>query len=253
LNSYNDIQSLFNDASGDGKSTKTRAADYLFVVDSGFSHTTVTPVVKGRPVQEAVRRLDVGGKQLTHYLTELLAIHEISLKEDPWIANEVKEATCFVSDDFRRDMERTWRGHEMDPTIAVDVQLPDYQEFPNVVVRPFQAKDQASKAKSNIATVGNERFQVPELLFNPSDVGMHEAGLPELVLQSINALPEGLRPDMLARVLVVGGNAKIPGFADRLWVPNVLHLAHLNADTAKRCRNPATSSRRVRGESRSCS
>jgi actin-related protein 6 len=216
LNCYNDVQSLFNNTSGGGKSTAIGATDFLLVIDSGFSHTTVTPVVKGRPIHDAVRRLDIGGKHLTNYLTELLAIHEISLKEDPWIANEVKEATCFVSDNFRRDMERTWRAHEMDPPVAVDVQLPDYQEYFKAIARPYSAKDQASKSKANIATLGNERFQVPELLFNPNDVGMHEAGLPELVLQSVGILPEGLRPDMLANILVVGGNARIPGFVERL-------------------------------------
>jgi actin-related protein 6 len=191
----------------------------VLVVDSGFSHTTVTPVVDGRPVHAAIRRLDVGGKHLTNYLAELLAIHEISLKEDPWIPNELKEAVCFVSDDFKRDMERTWRGHRMDPSVVVDCQLPDYQEISNVVIKPYEAKDQMHKTKFNITTVGNERFQVPEILFHPSDVGMAQAGVPGLIAQSIGALPEGLRPVMFENIFAVGGNSKIPGYLQRLSVP----------------------------------
>lgn len=190
----------------------------MLVVDSGFSHTTVTPVVDGRPVHAAVRRLDVGGKHLTNYLVELLAVHEISLKEDPWIANELKEAVCFISDDFNRDMERTWRGHRMDPSIVVDCQLPDYQQTSNVVIQPYEAKDQMHKTKHSITTVGNERFQVPEILFHPSDVGLAQAGVPGLIAQSIGALPEGLRPVMFENILAVGGNTKIPGYLQRLSV-----------------------------------
>ena len=29
--------------------------------------------------------------------------------------------------------------------------------------------------------VSNERFSVPEVLFNPSDIGINEAGLPEML------------------------------------------------------------------------
>jgi actin-related protein 6 len=29
--------------------------------------------------------------------------------------------------------------------------------------------------------IGNERFAVPEVLFNPSDIGINEAGIPEML------------------------------------------------------------------------
>jgi actin-related protein 6 len=191
-------------------------AEFVLVVDSGFSHTTVTPLISGRPVHSAIRRLNVGGKHLTNHLADLLAIHEINLKEDPWIANEVKEACCFVTDNFQRDMERTWREHNMDPTVVIDVQLPDYQEFPIPIVKPYKPRDAFNKNKAGLATLGNERFQAPEILFNPSDIGMAAVGLPRLILKSIGLLPEGLHASMLSNILVVGGNVLIPGFIQRL-------------------------------------
>ena len=190
----------------------------MLVVDSGFSHSTATPLINGAPVQPSIRRLDIGGKHLTNYLAELLAIHEISLKEDPWIANEVKEECCFVSNDFQRDVERTWRGHQMDPSIVVDCQLPDYQHNSKVIVKSYEPRDQVFKNKSNITTVGNERFQVPEILFKPGDIGMREGGLADVVIESIFSLPTSLQPVMFENILVVGGNAKIPGFLQRLYV-----------------------------------
>jgi actin-related protein 6 len=191
--------------------------EYTVVVDSGYSHTTVTPLINGRPVQPAIRRLDIGGKHLTNYLAELLAIREVSLKEDPWIANQLKEKCCFVTDNLKRDIERTWRRHDMDPSIVVDCQLPDYVHSSDVIVKPYEPKDDMLKNKSNIATLGNERFQVPEILFNPGDIGMREGGLAEVILQSICSLPMSLQSVMLENVLVVGGNANIPGFIERLY------------------------------------
>ena len=67
-------------------------------------------------------------------------------------------------------------------------------------------------------TLGNERFTVPELLFNPGDIGMKQAGLPDTIMQSMSGLPPGLWTAMLSNILVVGGNANLPGFVDRLFV-----------------------------------
>ena len=39
--------------------------------------------------------------------------------------------------------------------------------------------------------MNNERFAVPELLFRPSDVGIHEMGITEAVVHAINTTPKG--------------------------------------------------------------
>ena len=108
-------------------------AECLLVVDSGFSHTTVTPLLRGRPIQQAVRRLDIGGKFLTNYLKELISIRHYNMLDETHLMNEVKEAICFVSGDFKRDLERIWKGasgkqrivREGEREIVVDYVLPD--------------------------------------------------------------------------------------------------------------------------------
>ncbi|KAI9788240.1 MAG: Actin- protein 6 [Piccolia ochrophora] len=65
-------------------------------------------------------------------------------------------------------------------------------------------------------TLGNERFVVPELLFRPGDIGMEQAGIAELITHSLATLPGALWPALLANVVVVGGNAHMPGFVERL-------------------------------------
>lgn len=39
--------------------------------------------------------------------------------------------------------------------------------------------------------MNNERFCVPEVLFHPSDIGIHEMGIPEAIVHCVESLPEG--------------------------------------------------------------
>ena len=87
--------------------------------------------------------------------------------------------------------------------------------------------------------LGNERFTVPELLFNPGDIGMKQAGLPEAVMQTMSGLPPGLWPSMLSNILVIGGNAKFDGFLARLYVMLKLFV-NILINYAQIFRNTAT-------------
>lgn len=206
----------------------------LLLIDSGFSHTIVTPLIHGRPIQLAIRRLDIGGKFLTNYLKELVSIRHYNMMDETHLMSEVKEAVCYVTEDFTGDLERTWKGGVGDQrktkedrnAIVVDYVLPDYNSHKQGYVRPSDPTLAARMRKLGLAaggeamedfmTLGNERFTVPEILFHPSDVGMKQAGLPEMIMQCLEALPVGLWPAMLANVVLVGGNAKMPGLLRRL-------------------------------------
>ncbi|KAL9037153.1 MAG: hypothetical protein Q9214_005826 [Letrouitia sp. 1 TL-2023] len=234
LNAYHDVQCLFG-AVARKPEVDVVPAECLLVVDSGFSHSTVTPLVNGRPIQQAVRRLDVGGKMLTNYLKELVSIRHYNLMNEDHLVNDAKEQVCFVSSDFRRDLESTWKGASESrkqrdgnaEDIVVDYVLPDYNAATKGFMRPHDPSLAARVRKmgamanpggvvEDFMTLGNERFSVPELLFNPGDIGMQEAGLSETVFQSLSGLPPGLWPAMLGNILVVGGNALIKGFVERL-------------------------------------
>ena len=39
--------------------------------------------------------------------------------------------------------------------------------------------------------MNNERFAIPELLFHPTDVGIHEMGVAEALVYAVESLPEG--------------------------------------------------------------
>lgn len=62
-----------------------------------------------------------------------------------------------------------------------------------------------------------ERFQIPEVLFSPSDIGINEGGISDMVRQiSSSRVPSVMEPLMLSNIIVGGGNTKLPGFAKRL-------------------------------------
>jgi actin-related protein 6 len=236
LNAYNDIQTMFKAPPRD--TTKPLLpAEIILLIDSGYSHTTITPLLQGRPIQSAVRRLDIGGKLLTNHLTRLLSLRQYDMRNDTYLVNEIKEACCYVSTDFKADMEATWKGpkgdrreiYETGGGIAKDYVLPDFHQRTKGEVRDHDPArtgnlkkqlqtGQPAEAAEDVLTLRNERFTVPELLFHPTDIGLRQSGIAQLVLDSLSGLPFGLWPGFLANIIVVGGNANIEGFLWRLQV-----------------------------------
>ena len=200
----------------------------LLVVDVGHSHSTITPLYRDKPLHSACRRLEVGGKTLSNALREALS-RTIEVQREDWIVQEIKEDLCYVSQSFTSDLERAWRGGMKDPrpvdtSIVVDYVLPDYEDIKRGFQRPhdphMSRKERAlgmnGGRREHVITIANERFTIPELMFNPMDIGMQQEGLAGTLLQSIYSLPQALWQPFLANILVVGGSSKFPGFMARL-------------------------------------
>ncbi len=64
--------------------------------------------------------------------------------------------------------------------------------------------------------LSTERFAIPEILFNPSDVGIGQLGLAETIVQSIEACDPIYREALYHNILLTGGNVKISFFRERL-------------------------------------
>jgi len=235
LNAWNNTPSIFGDSVNVQQHEPAAPADCLLVVDSGYSHTTITPVYRGKPIQRAIRRLDVGGKFLTNHLKDLISLRQYHMLDETYIVNQVKESVCFVSQNFSLDMERTWKGNLNKKTpdypdgAVVEYVLPDPTANRKGYVRPFDSTAAAKRRKDilsgattpgmsaeDVLLLGNERFTVPESLFTPTDIGIKSPGIPEIIMQSLSVLPSELQPAFLGNVLVVGGTSLLSGFLERL-------------------------------------
>ncbi|EAA11637.4 AGAP005857-PA [Anopheles gambiae str. PEST] len=187
------------------------------VVEMGFSFTHVVPFVKGCKVREAIRRIDVGGKVLTNHLKEIISYRQLNVMDESYVINQVKEDSCFVSQNFNEDM-RIARKRIPDNTILREYVLPDYTQIRRGFLRKPNESGGAGDGGEELQTVrlGNERFVIPEILFHPSDVGIQQMGVPEAIVDAINLCPEETRPHLFANIVVCGGCALFPGMQSRV-------------------------------------
>ncbi|CEP12602.1 hypothetical protein [Parasitella parasitica] len=185
----NDLGRLFGD------NPSASVADCALVVDSGYSFTHIVPFLKGKAISEGVRRINVGGKLLTNQLKEVVSFRSYDMMEESYIINDVKEKCCFVSKDVYQDLNIcSTTGHIRSRTATADKTLADQQ----------------------ILAMNNERFMIPEILMHPSDIGLEQAGIPEAILQSVNACDPAIHGLLYANIILVGGNANIPGYVERI-------------------------------------
>lgn len=64
--------------------------------------------------------------------------------------------------------------------------------------------------------LGNERFADNELLFNPSDIGIQQMGLPETIAHVISNMAEELQGMFWAHIGIVGGLGNVEALGERL-------------------------------------
>ena len=161
------------------------------VIDSGDGVTTVYPIYEGHNCRNAIRRIDFGGKDLTHYLMKLLNENErnpiqFATTSDREIVRDMKEKLCYVSSNY--NLERASEHEQKSYT------LPDGQ----------------------LINLGKEMFQCPEAMFDPSLFGMDFPGVHQLVYDSLMACDIDTRRDFYCNLIISGRNTMFSGFPERL-------------------------------------
>ncbi|KAG6854285.1 hypothetical protein C0991_008533 [Blastosporella zonata] len=216
-------------------------AECVVVIDSGFSYTHVVPILNGNIIWSAVKRLDVGGKLLTNQLKELVSFRQWNMMDETYIMNDVKESCCYVSQNFKSDLETCRFNPQINPIVQQYV-LPDLTSNRKGHIR--KSDDLVAEA-DQILVMNNERFSVPELLFRPDDVGLEQAGLPATIALSISLLPSDLQGLFWANIGLVGGCTKFPGFRSRL-MSELLSFAPIDCEVViYECNEPITEAYRA--------
>lgn len=187
------------------------------VIDTGYSFTHIVPYYRGKIVEGAVKRIDVGGKLLTNYLKEIVSYRQLHVMDETYVMNQVKEDACFVSQNFGNDMEIARRRGTAN-SIMREYVLPDFTNRRRGYVREQVTKSSNQKPETDeqCLKLANERFAIPEVLFHPSNIGIDQMGIPEAIAHAISLTPKEMHPHLYANIIVTGGNALFSGFEERL-------------------------------------
>lgn len=181
----------------------------------GFSFTHIVPFVKGKRVKKAIRRIDIGGKVLTNHLKEIISYRQLNVMDESYVINQVKEDTCFVSQNFYADMDNA-RKRYPENKIVREYVLPDFTAIKRGYLRDLTSGKQHQTPDQQTLRLGNERFTIPELLFHPSDVGIHQMGIAEAILDACKSCPDKAMPHLLKNIVIIGGCSAFSGIEQRL-------------------------------------
>lgn len=172
------------------------------VLESGHGCTYVVPVFEGFAVPHATYRLEYGGGDVSYYLTRMMnpyiceAIPEfafdLSNREHCRILHDIKAKVCYVAADFEMELEAA-SGLFANRTQKV-YQFPDGTQF----------------------RVGEERFRCAEALFQPSLVGLEDAGIHEIINECIKKCDLDIRNQLYNNIILSGGNTMFPHLPQRL-------------------------------------
>ena len=159
------------------------------VLDVGEGVTHAVPVYEGFALPHSVTRSDVAGRDVTRQMQLLLRRSGLSFTTtaEADLVKTMKEESCFVTrtpvaDDSTEKESRT------------QYTLPDGQGV----------------------TLSTERYQAPNILFDPSLIGSEEAGVADILVDSIMKSDIDLRSTLFSQVVLAGGSTLLPGFGDRM-------------------------------------
>lgn len=159
---------------------KSKNENNCLIIDSGYSFTHVVPFIDGYKISTHMKRIDVGGKALTNYLKEIISYRQINVLDETYVINQMKEDCCYISTNFWKDLNTAKKSNNK---LSCNYILPDF----NVYKRGFVFEKDKHTIPSHCQSIrmNNERFQVPELLFNPSDINIDQIGISATIMYVI--------------------------------------------------------------------
>lgn len=163
------------------------------VMDSGDGVSHTVPIYEGYALPHAVKRLDLAGRALTDWLCKLLKTSQstsFTTSAELETVRDMKEKLAYISRDYEAECRSADDSNDIDQTY----ELPD----------------------GNTITIGKERFQCPEALFQPSLTGKEAKGIHSLTFDSIMACDLDIRKDLYENIVLSGGTTMFDGIGERM-------------------------------------
>ncbi|XP_021485830.1 actin-related protein T1 [Meriones unguiculatus] len=159
------------------------------VLDSGDGVTCTVPIYEGYSLPHGITKLYLAGRDITEHLTRLLLAKGYTF---PCILNkavvdDIKKKACSVS----------W-GYE------------DKYNCYHQALKEYKLPD------GNVIQMSDHLCQVPEVLFTPDHLGIHDLGISKMVCNSIAKCDADIQETLFAEIVLSGGTTLFPGLQDRL-------------------------------------
>lgn len=159
------------------------------VLESGDGVTQSCVVYEGYSIPNSYIRYDYGGKDVTEYLQTLLKRqgYSFSTTAEFQIVKKIKEQFCYT---VVSDLEKNKKSDQNQTNFI----LPD----------------------GNYIKLEEEKILAPEILFNPSLIGMEYLSFQQMIVNSVNKVDIDLRSKLYGNVFVSGGNTLLRGLQEKL-------------------------------------
>ena len=163
------------------------------VIDVGEGVTHAIPIYEGFALQHSFMRSDVAGRDVTRQLQLQLRQSGIFLSTtaETDLAKTMKEQICYLTPTALRD----------------DVSVRDAK---------VQAKSQYRLPDGQAVYLSSERYEAPNVLFDPSLFGSEELSVADVLVNSIMKSDVDLRPKLFSQIVLAGGSTLLPGFGERM-------------------------------------
>lgn len=166
--------------------------DTGLVVDSGDGVTHCIPIVSNHIDHHNIMRLNIAGRHITEYLVKLLQRkgYAFNSTADFETVREIKEKFCFTSCNIKGD-----RKLERETTY-----YNSYYKLPS----------------GKTIKISDEKFEAPEILFNPMLFNVESLGVHDMVTKCIQSCAMDNRRMLYNAIFLSGANTLFPGFSSRI-------------------------------------
>ena len=156
------------------------------VLDCGYNITSTVPAYEGFPLVYASQKINLGGEDLSNKLYDIIKgklDKTYKTIKGKLLSEDIKDKLGYVSMDIKQEGEK----------IEQKYILPDSKEL----------------------TLGNELFEVNEILFNPGE-NPELKSVTNMVVDSLNLCDDDVKKEINESVCLIGGTTLMKNFSERL-------------------------------------
>jgi actin-related protein len=173
------------------------------VVDIGHSITLVTPIYQGYLLREHIIDTATGGLYVSSALRKLL---EEKAKDSSQYSDYAKLATDVKAVEY---IKRNFCQVNRDPR------------------DPTTPREWNYRRKNLDIPLGSTTWKAPEVLFDPSLLGISDSGIVDAIVNAIEQVDITIRRELSNDIVLIGGGSMILGLRERLELELKRKLSHL--------------------------